>query len=311
MRIPLSVVVPTYDTAELTAACVASVLSRLPAGGEVIVVDDGSADDTVARLTAEHPGVRVERSPVNRGFSASANRGVALAGGEVVLLLNSDTRVLDGALDVLLAAFAADERLGVAGAQLLHPDGGPQWSAGPVPTLPWLVIVTSGLARLARRWRRRRRRAPGGAAAVEVAWVTGAALAFRRAVWADAGPLREDVLFYAQDLDFCLRARAAGWRVALVPAARVEHLHGASIAPGEELGLRPDKLWPDLLAWGRRWYGERWARRARRAMRAAAGARVALRRARELTLRGERLRRHRRTTAALVRGYRALASDRR
>jgi GT2 family glycosyltransferase len=315
MPIPLSVVVPTYDTAELTVACVASVLPRLPPGGEVIVVDDASTDDTAARLAARFPAVRVERSPVNRGFSAAANRGVALTGGDVVLLLNSDTRVTDGALEALLAAFAADERLGVAGAQLLHPDGRPQWSAGPVPTLPWLLVVVSGLAWLARPLTRRRRRrrlaaaAAGGAVEVdEVGWVTGAALAFRPAVWAAAGPLREDVLFYAQDLELCLGARAAGWRVGLVPAARIEHLHGASIAAGEELGQRPDLLWPDLLAWGRRRYGEAWARRARRALRAAAAARIALRRARELALGGERRRRHRRTTAALVRGYRALAA---
>lgn len=322
----LSVVVPTFDTADLTARCVASALDRLPPGGELIVVDDASTDGTAARLAAAFPTVRVDRAAVNRGFSASANRGVQLARGEVVLLLNSDTRVLDGALDALLAVFAADPRLGVAGAQLLHPDGSPQWSAGPVPTLPWLALMTSGaapLARLLTRWRRsapavagwrRSVGATGGGTerasgeSVEVGWVTGAALAFRRAVWDEVGELDEDVLFYAQDLDFCVRARTAGWRVGLVPEARIEHLHGASIASGHELPYLPEKLWPDLLAWGRGRYGERWAARARRGMRLAAGGRIALRGARELVLAGERRRRWRQATAALRRGYDSLAA---
>lgn len=310
MTQPLSVVVPTFDTAELTARCVSSALERLPPGGELIVVDDASTDGTAERLATAFPTVHVERAPVNRGFSAAANRGVALASGEIVLLLNSDTRVLDGAFDALLAAFAADPRLGVAGAQLLHPDGRPQWSAGPVPTLPWLVVMASGAASLAGPLARRRRSAAAGEAgrSVEVGWVTGAALAFRRAVGDEVGALAEDVLFYAQDLDFCLRARAAGWRVALVPGARIEHLHGASVAAGEELPYLPEKLWPDLLAWGRRWYGERWAARAGRAMRLAAGGRLALRAVRELFLTGDRRRRSRQATAALRRGYESLAA---
>jgi GT2 family glycosyltransferase len=151
-------------------------------------------------------------------------------------------------------------------------------------------------------------RSGGAGRSVEVGWVTGAALAFRRAVWDEVGELSEEVLFYAQDLDFSLRARAAGWRVALVPAARIEHLHGASIASDEELPYLPEKLWPDLLAWGRGWYGERWAARARRAMRLAAGGRLALRRVREPFLAGERRRRFRQATAELARGYEALAA---
>jgi N-acetylglucosaminyl-diphospho-decaprenol L-rhamnosyltransferase len=306
---PLSVVVPTHDTAELTAACVASVLARLPAGGELIVVDDASTDGTAELLAARFPAVHVERSQVNRGFSASANRGAALAGGDILLLLNSDTRVLDGALEALLAAFAAEPRLGVAGAQLVYPDGRPQWSAGPVPTLLWMTVMASGAATVLRRLDRRPAAAPGGAA-VEVGWVTGAALAVRRAAWDEVGPLDEGVLFYAQDLDLCVRARAAGWRVALVPAARIEHHHGATIAAGEPLAHRPEALWPDLVRWGRRWHGERWARRARRAMRAAVAARIALRRVGTLFVAGERRPRARRTTAALLRGYAALASER-
>jgi N-acetylglucosaminyl-diphospho-decaprenol L-rhamnosyltransferase len=263
----LSVIIPTYDTAEITLTCCASVAADLPPEAEVIVVDDASSDDTAQCIVQAFPSITVLRQPVNRGFAASVNAGVAASRGEVVLLLNSDTRIEPGTLAAFLKAFEDDAQLGVAGAQLIHPDGSLQWSAGPVPTLLWMVVAVSGIAPLARPFRRR------GRVQGEVGWVSGAAMAFRRRVWESAGPLREDFRFYAQDLDFCVRARRLGWKVRLLPRVRVEHRHGATIARNGALPYAPDLLWLDLLTWGRGEYGDRWARRARRAMIAAAAVR--------------------------------------
>jgi N-acetylglucosaminyl-diphospho-decaprenol L-rhamnosyltransferase len=256
----MSLIVPTYDTVEMTLTCCAGLMADLPADAEVIVVDDASSDDTAQRIAAAFPSIVVLRQPVNRGFSASVNAGVAASRGEIVLLLNSDTRIAPGTLAAFGKAFAEDGKLGVAGAQLIDVDGAPQWSAGPVPTLFWMFVAVSGIAPLARPFRRRRR------VEGEVGWVSGAAMAFRRRVWDAAGPLREDFRFYAQDLDFCVRARRAGWHVRLLTDVRVEHRHGATIARGNALPYKPELLWPDLLTWGRGEYGEEWARRARRVM---------------------------------------------
>lgn len=261
----LSVIIPTYDTAEMTLVCCASVIAALPTDAEVIVVDDASADDTAERIGEAFPSIVVLRQRVNRGFAASVNAGVAASRGELVLLLNSDTRVAPGALEGFVRAFEEDAHLGVAGAQLTGADGSLQWSAGPVPTLLWMVVAVSGIAPLVRPFRRRRKDEGG-----DVGWVSGAAMAFRRRVWETAGPLREDFRFYAQDLDFCVRARRLGWGVRLLPQVRVEHRHGATIARGSALPYKPELLWPDLLTWGRGEYGEAWAGRARRAMIVAA-----------------------------------------
>jgi len=265
--VKLSVIIPTYDTAEMTLVCCASVVEGLPAEAEVILVDDASTDGTARRVGEAFPSIVVLRQPVNRGFSASVNAGVAASRGELVVLVNSDTRVAAGTLEAFIRAFDEDAHLGVAGAQLINPDGSLQWSAGPVPTLLWMVVAVSGIARLARPFRRRRD--AGG----DVGWVSGAAMAFRRRVWEAAGPLREDFRFYAQDLDFCVRAAGLGWRVRLLPEIRVEHRHGGTIARGSALPYKPELLWPDLLTWGRSAYGEAWARRARRAMIVAAALR--------------------------------------
>ena len=250
----LSVVIPTFDTASMTLRCCRAVLASMPDSSEVIVADDGSTDGTAELLAREAPTVKMVRLEENRGFAAAANRGVAAAQGRILLLLNSDAIVQDGALQAMLAAFD-DPRLGVAGARLLDANGKPQWSGGPTPTLPWMIGVVSGAGHLARRVR------PDGPRRID--WVSGAAMAVRREVWDAAGPLSERFSFYCQDIDFCLRARSAGWDVRIVEEARVVHARGGTIAAGNPLRYDPARLWPDLLAWGTAHYGRAWGAVAR------------------------------------------------
>jgi len=97
----------------------------------------------------------------------------------------------------------------------------------------------------------------------DVDWVSGAAMAVRREVWDAAGPLDERFRFYCQDIELCLRARKAGWRVAVVENARVVHAIGGTVAGNEALRHDPERLWPDLLEWGAGYYGRRWSAAAR------------------------------------------------
>jgi GT2 family glycosyltransferase len=251
----LSVVIPTFNTARMTLRCCRAVLETMPAGTEVIVVDDASSDDT-ATLLADF--ARVIRLDTNRGFAGAANAGVRAAGGRVVLVLNSDAIVQSGALDALLRAFADDPRLGVAGGRLLDDDGSPQWSGGRTPTLPWMIGVVSGAGHLAGLLRRGAGNAPR-----QVEWVSGAAIAFRQEVWKTAGPFDERFRFYCQDIELCLRARDASWDVRVVDNAPIVHTLGATIATGSPLRHDPERLWPDLLDWGAAHYGRGWARVAR------------------------------------------------
>jgi hypothetical protein len=275
----LSVVIPTHDTRELTLRCVETVAA---AGApdlqdlQVIVVDDGGTDGTAEALAAFHPLVEVLRLSPAAGFTCAANRGLARAGGDILLLLNSDTEVAPGAFAPLLAAFARDPRLGAAGAALHYPDGRAQWSGGREPGLLWLFALASGLPPLLARLPRWRRVKPVGAAPGAVDWVTGAALALRRRAWEDVGPMDEGFRFYGQDLDLCLRLRQAGWSVELVADFRILHHHGATIGrdPGTEGLQNLELLWTDLLRWARRHRGAAWARRAALALRGGAALRL-------------------------------------
>lgn len=260
----------------MTLRCSLAVLAAMP-DAEVIVVDDGSADDTAQRMP---PQVRVIRLETNSGFATAANRGVAGASGSIILLLNSDAMVERDALQKIVSAFENDARLGVAGAQLLEEDGTPQWSGGRTPTLAWILAVVSGAGS---------RKTPR--VKTHVDWVSGAAMAFRREAWT---PLNERFLFYCQDIDFCLAAQAKGWDVRVIADARVVHGMGKTIAAGNPLRHDPAKLWPDLLTWGRAHYGNTWAAFARVALMLAAVLRIAW-----TKLRG-------RDARAFVRGLRAL-----
>jgi GT2 family glycosyltransferase len=274
----LSVVVPTHDTRELTRRCLEHLAPLAARGVEVVLVDDGSSDGTADQVRLEFPWARVLVNERTLGFAPSANRGLAQATGEVLLLLNSDTEMADAG--PLEDAFRADPRLGAAGASLVNPDGSAQWSGGALPSRAWLVALASGLPRLLGALPGYRRlRAPGGSAGGEVEWVTGAALAIRREAWTGAGPLDETYRFYAQDLDFCVRLRARGWRVRVVPDWRVMHVGGATIArrAGGLGGANLPLLWADLLEWARRHRGPDWAARTAGLMDAAAGARLLLR----------------------------------
>ena len=303
--IELSIVIPTFNTAAMTLACCRAAIAAAPPGSEVIVVDDGSTDGTCELLHTEVPLVAVVPLATNSRFAAAANAGVAIASGHLVLLLNSDARIDRDAPARLLDAFAADARLGVAGARLLNADGSEQWSGGVQPTLLWLVVMVSGISRILPR----RRRSTGG----DVEWVSGAAMAFRRATWEDAGPLNENYRFYAQDLDFCVRARANGWRVRLIEDARVVHAGGATLRRWRDVADLPHDpalLWLDFLMWGRAHYGRFWAWTALPLMGTAAALRIFARTLRELFLRGEPRRLSRSATGVYAASLRQLLVER-
>ena len=239
-------------------------MGSLPSDLEILLVDDGSRDGTADAVASLFPTVRILRNETAQGFTRSANRGLQAAGGEILLLLNSDTEV-EG-IDALLARFSEQPKLGIIGAALHYPDGSPQWSGGNEPSLLWLFGLASGIPPLLAKLPLYRRAKPLAQRAS--AWVTGAALAIRREAWLQVGPLDEQFRLYAQDLDLCVRVRQAGWGIEILPEFRVLHHHGATIGAQESaLGRQNlELLWTDLLRWARKNKGEKWAAQARRAL---------------------------------------------
>ena len=233
--VTLRVVVVSYNTRDLLRECLRSVLAdELGATAEIVVVDNASADDSVAVLGREFPGVRVLCNEANLGYAAALNQALAGLTADYGLILNSDIEVHPGALQALLAAMAADARIGLAGPLLLLPDGRVQetWKAG--FSLGEFACQQLLLDKLPCRRRRAiatataTAEAPPESGTLAVDHLHGAALLVRREALQEVGLLDEAYWMYCEDSDWCLRFRRAGWTLAYVPASRLLHHHGAS-----------------------------------------------------------------------------------
>jgi len=271
----LSIVIPTHNTCELVLQCLASLAEGGVEPIEVVVVDDASQDGTVEAVRVAHPGIEVVETGRNLGFSGAANLGFERTSADLVLVLNSDTEVCRQSLVALVAAFDEDESLGVAGAELLNPDGTPQWRAGRWPSRAWLFAQASGLGAVASRLPGRR--GAGASSTGSVDWVSGAAIAVRRAVWTSCGPFDDEYRFYCQDLDLCWSANQAGFGVAVVPGFYVLHHLGGTISSnaGSVGSFHPGSMWPDLVRFIGKNHGPTEARRAAFALKTGARLRLA------------------------------------
>ncbi|BDG07175.1 glycosyltransferase family 2 protein [Anaeromyxobacter paludicola] len=238
----VSIVIPTRDRVGLLRGAVASLEARTPRPRfELVLVDNGSADPEALRYLAELSGRghRVVRRDAPFNWSELSNLGARAGRGELLLFLNNDVEALEPGWLAALAARAQDPEVGPVGARLLYPDGTVQHAG---------VIVGQG-GTAGHPFRGALPDAPGPLFGPGVArdWsaVTGACLLVRREVFEALGGFDERLPVAYNDVDFCLRARERGLRVAYEPAATLLHREQASRA-------RVDP-WRDGVRFRRRW----------------------------------------------------------
>lgn len=228
MTAGISVLIVNWNTRRLLECCLRSILT---AGEgllrEVIVVDNASTDDSVAMVRERFPRVRLVENAENEGFARANNRGVGLARGDHVLLLNTDAFLAPGALRALMELAECKPNAGLVGAQLRNPDGTFQASHTAFPTLRQEFLILSGLGRaLWRPWYPSY--GPDEGAPRMADYVEGACMLVRRAAYLAVGGFDEEYFMYAEDVDLCRALCDAGWEVWYQPAAVVTHLGGGS-----------------------------------------------------------------------------------
>ncbi|MGB6066043.1 MAG: glycosyltransferase family 2 protein [Desulfomonilaceae bacterium] len=224
---PLSFIVVNRNTADLLAKCLDNILqSNLRYKPEVLVVDNGSIDDSVARVKRHYPEVIVIEAGCNLGFAAANNKALRQAKGDFVLLVNTDALLDKDCAQSLLDLMTADSRVGMVGPQLLNGDGSLQTSYEAAPTLATETLNRSLLKRLFP-WR-----FPGKGGKLsqpkEVEALIGAVMMIRRLALEQLAGFDEDYFFFLEETDLAIRMRRAGWKVVHNPFARAVHLQGAT-----------------------------------------------------------------------------------
>jgi GT2 family glycosyltransferase len=225
----VSIILVSWNTRDLLLACMDSLPGAAGAlHADVWVVDNGSADGSVAAVRDRFPTAHLIENARNVGFAAANNQAIVVSRGRYALLLNSDTVPRPGAIERLVRFADQRPRAGIVGAMLLNPDGSFQASHANFPSLWSELLSATGIGpRLFGRWY------PSygprhSQAARRVDWVQGACMLARREAVEQVGLMDEQYFMYNEEIDWCLRMWRAGWETWYAPEARIVHYGGQS-----------------------------------------------------------------------------------
>jgi N-acetylglucosaminyl-diphospho-decaprenol L-rhamnosyltransferase len=268
----ISIVIVSWNVCDLLRRCLLSVNSQqstvnsqepLPLFTvhrslftEVIVVDNASSDNTVEMLRAEFPDVRVIANTENAGFTHANNQALAVAQGHCLFLLNPDTELRAGALQTLYDYAETHPRVGIIGPQLFYGDGTRQPSRRRFPTVVTAFLESTKLQqwfphhRVLTRYYMLDTRDDE---TQEVDWVNGSAMFVQRAVYDQIGGFDEEFFMYSEELDWCYRAKRAGWQIVYLPTAQVTHYEGKS--SGQTVAARDIHFHSSKIRFFRKYHG--------------------------------------------------------
>jgi GT2 family glycosyltransferase len=239
----LSIIIVSFNTRKLIKECIES-LTRNTKGikYEIIVIDNNSKDESaelVRKMSKKNANVKLIENKRNFGFAKANNQGIKKALGRYYLLLNSDTKVSDNILGEMISWMDRNPRVGISSCSLLNKDKSVQGTGGYFPymvrVISWMTIqdlpfvdwfikpfhpmhTKSFLVKGNRFYKTRK----------QLDWVTGAFMVIRCEVVDDIGYLDEKYFMYVEEVDFCYRAKKAGWQVWYLPKWSIVHYGGAS-----------------------------------------------------------------------------------
>ncbi|MEM2297858.1 MAG: glycosyltransferase family 2 protein [Ignisphaera sp.] len=216
-----SVIILNYNGESIIEECLLSVLNTKYPKLEIIVVDNGSTDSSCNIIKKYEPKVRLVKIPYNVGFAIGNNIGIKSSRGEYIVLLNNDTVVHPSWISNLIKIAESDQNIGILGCKVYYMGTKIlQHAGGKIDvhstSLPHIGIFEEDVGQYDE--------------IKDVDYVSGVSMMIRRKVIEKIGLFDPDYFLYWEDVDYCFRAKKAGFRIIYVPSAIVEHFEGFSVS---------------------------------------------------------------------------------
>ena len=261
----LSIIIINYNTFALTCNCIQSIYDKLvDVDFEIVLVDNASIECDPMLFKQKFPTINLVVSPVNSGFTGGNNLGVDNAKGDYLLLLNSDTELINNAPKICLDHLLQHKEVGMATCQLLYPDGRIQYNCRRFRTISWELLEVFPLYKLLPKAKREELMLHhyfDHQSFADCDWVWGAFMLFPKSIIQQLPrkKLSDDYFMYCEDTLWCWDFKQLGYQVHFLPQAKVMHVHKGSVSKDKWLKIRTTsirnhaqfmkKFYPDY-----RWY---------------------------------------------------------
>jgi hypothetical protein len=225
----ISIIIINYNKPEMTKACVLSILEHTKnCKYEIIVVDNASGKGDISGVAAIDKRIKLIKSETNLGFSKGNNLGITNANGDVILLLNNDTVLINDAISICYEILISDKKIGVVGCQLLNRDGSIQRSAEYFPTIKRLLMQILRLPKFFNSIANKMIYSTHAEDIMRVDWIWGTFYMFNKSLLIDlpGRKLPDDLFMYAEDLQWGYEITRLNLNFIYVPKAKIYHLQG-------------------------------------------------------------------------------------
>jgi len=239
-KLILSIIIVNWNGCKILRNCLNSIIKLNKAENyEIIVVDNASSDESVEMLEREFPQVKLIVNEMNYGFAKANNIGINSCFGDIILLLNSDTEIIErGAFQKVVYFLNNNNEIGILGLRLVFSDGSEQSPGGKFLSV-WQLVKYQILfldSPIFYKMRNKLSKKKNDEF-YEIDYVSGACLFVKRKVFEEIGLLNEEFFMYGEDMEFCVRAKQKGWGIGILPSVRVVHLKSQSTKKNFEAAL--------------------------------------------------------------------------